>query len=75
MRSGQSYRARKGVAIPVVKATLQIGDVKTEAEVPAGAKEVVLKLNLKAGKQRMTALFKTRDGKTVGAYYAYVKKL
>jgi arylsulfatase A-like enzyme len=71
----KAYRTKNGVAIPVVKATLQIGDTQAEAAVASGAKEAVFKVKLKAGKQRMTALFKTRDGKTVGAYYAYVKKL
>jgi hypothetical protein len=31
-------------------------------------------MTLPAGKTRMTALFTTRDGGTVGAFYAYVKK-
>ncbi len=48
--------------------------VTAEAPVEAGDKEVVFQMTLPAGKTQMRAHFTTRDGDTVGAYYAYVKK-
>ena len=69
------FRARKGVAIPAVSAVLTIGKQKAEGKVEPGASEVVLKMTLPAGLAQMKALFKTKDNKIVGAYYAYVRKL
>ena len=63
-----------GKAIQPVKASLSIGDVQAESSVSPGAKEVTFNVKLKAGKTRMAALFTTEDGKTYGAYYAYVRK-
>ena len=70
----KAFREAPGQRIQPVKATLQIGDVKQEAAVESGAKEVVFNLSLKAGKTRLTALFETAEGKTYGASYAYVTK-
>ena len=69
------FRASPGNAVPAVKASVRIGEVKAEAPVERGAKEVLLRMTLPAGETRMTALFTTRDGGTVGVYYAYVEKL
>lgn len=69
------FRASPGKAVPAVKASVRIGEVTAEARVERGAKEVLLRMTLPAGKTRMTALFTTRDGGAVGAFYAYVKKL
>ena len=69
------FRASPGKAVPAVKALVRIGDVKAETPVEPGEKEVTLRMTLPAGKTRMTALFTTREGGTVGAYYAYVSKL
>ena len=68
------FRSTPGMAIPVVSAIVQIGEVKAAAPVERGATEVVLRMTLPAGKTRMTARFATRDGGSLGAYYAYVKK-
>ena len=70
----KAFRARPGKAIPVAKATLQIGERNVESPVEAGSKDVVFNLKLKAGTTRMTALFETSDGNRYGAYYAYVTK-
>jgi arylsulfatase A-like enzyme len=70
----KAFRAVPGKAIMPVKATIQVGDVKAEAEVKPGMKEVIFNLKLKAGKTRMTALFKTAKGTIYGAYFVYVKK-
>ena len=50
-----------------------IGDQEQTKEVPAGAKEVVFNLKLKAGKTKMAGLFHTENG-DYGTYFAYVKK-
>ncbi len=72
--SSSSFRSSPGNVVPAVKASVRIGEVTAEAPVEPGAKEVVLQMTLPAGKARMTAHFTTRDGGTVGAFYAYVKK-
>jgi arylsulfatase B len=69
------FRATPGKAVPAVKASVRIGEATAETPVEPGAKEVVLRMTLPVGKTRMTALFTTRDGSAVGAFYAYVKKL
>ena len=58
-----------------VTSTVQIGEVTAQAPVDAGAKEVVVRMTLPAGKTRMKAFFAHRDGGTVGAFYAYVRLL
>jgi arylsulfatase A-like enzyme len=70
----KAYRTTPGKPIKPVKATLQIGETNASADVQSGQTEVVLTVKLKAGKQRMTALFETEDGMQYGAYYAYVEK-
>lgn len=67
------FRASPGKAVPAVRASVRIGEVTAEAPVEPGAKEVVLRMTLPAGKTRMTAIFATRGG--VGAFYVYAKKL
>ncbi len=69
------FRASPGKAVPAVKASVRTGEVTSEAAVETGAKEVVPRMTVPAGKTRMTALFTTRDGGTVGTYYACVKRL
>jgi arylsulfatase B len=71
----QAFRARPGKAIPVVRATLQIGDQVAELPVNPGDLEVVFKMQLNAETTRMTARFYTSDDEEFGAYYAYVKRL
>jgi arylsulfatase B len=68
------FRASPGNAVPAVKASARIGEVTAEAPVDPGDKEVVFQMNLPVGKTRMWAHFTTRDGDTVGAFYAYVRK-
>ncbi len=70
----RAFRTTPGVAIKPVKATIKIGDVTASTDVKPGAKEVVFNVKLKAGKTRFWATFDAADGKTYGAYYAYVKR-
>ena len=70
----KAYRTTDGKAISPNRATIQIGDVASEAKVEPGAKEVTFNLKLKAGKTRMKALFVSEDGEEHGAYFTYVLK-
>ena len=70
----KAYRTTPGLQFKPVKATLQIGEVSAESDVTTGAKEVVFNITLKAGKTRMTGLFRTAEDEQYGAYFAYVKK-
>ncbi|MDE0107816.1 MAG: arylsulfatase [Bryobacterales bacterium] len=69
------FRASPGKAVPAVKASVRIGEARAETPVEAGPKEVTLRMTLPAGTARMTAVFTTRDGGAVGAFYAYVRKV
>ncbi|MCP4512788.1 MAG: arylsulfatase [Fuerstiella sp.] len=71
----RAYRTQPGKSINPTKASLQIGDVSTDADVNPNATEVIFRVQLKKGKTRMTGLFMTASGEKYGAYYAYVKKL
>lgn len=71
----RAFRNRPGKAVPIVKASVRIGHQQAEVPVEAGAKEVVVKMRLPAGVTRMSALFHTNGGGTIGAYYAYVRRL
>ncbi len=70
-----AFRARPGVALPIVKATVQIGQQRAETTVESGSPEAVLRLKLSPGTTRLSARFIRSDGEQVGAYYAYVKRL
>ena len=70
----KAFRTTPGKSISPKTASVKVGDVEMSKPVPAGAKEVVFNLQLKAGKTRMSALFVGDDGEKHGAYYAYVLK-
>lgn len=71
----KAYRETPGKPIPATKATVVIGDEQAEAAVSPGQKEVVMTLQLPAGKTKMAARFFTENGEEYGAYFAYVEKL
>jgi hypothetical protein len=71
----RAYRARPGKAVPIVRASIHIGGQQAESPVRPGAKEVVFRLQLKAGTSHLTARFHLANGDQIGAYYAYVEKL
>ncbi|HEY0980849.1 MAG TPA: N-acetylgalactosamine-4-sulfatase, partial [Schlesneria sp.] len=72
---GTAFRSHPGKAIPIVHATIEVGDQKAAIDVPSGAREAVFRLPLKAGVTRLNARFQTGEGQEVGAYYAYVERL
>ena len=69
------FRAVQGKAIEAVSASVEISGQKHETSVSANAKEVTFRLKLKAGDTRLSARFYRSNGKPIGAYYAYVRKL
>jgi len=71
----QPYRARPGKAVPVVRASIKIGDQQEERKVDTGSHDAVFTLKLKAGKTKLSGRFYSQKGDEIGAYYAYVKKL
>lgn len=71
----RAFRASPGKAVSALKASVRIGEVLAEGSAKPGAKEVLFRMTLPGGKAQMKALFATRDGNAVGAFYAYVKKL
>ncbi len=70
----RAFRTTPGKQLALTTATLQIGDVSATAKVEPGAKEVRMRVKLKAGATRLTASFQTASGEVFGAYYAYVEK-
>ena len=69
----QAFRAHPGIAIPIVRATLQI-DGREIASKPVSSTdtEVVFRTTLEAGSHRLAPVFSSADGLEVGAYYAVV---
>jgi arylsulfatase len=65
-----------GVALPIAKARLQIGDTDESKTVAANDKEAVFNVTLKAGtKLQMQSWFYDASGNELcGAYYAYVRR-
>lgn len=71
----RAYRARPGNALPIVRARIDIGGQTAQKQVPAGTKEVVFNVRLKAGVSDFKATFFTADDRQLGAYYAYVERV
>jgi arylsulfatase B len=71
----RAFRETPGQAVPVVRATLQVGDQEAEVRVEPGAEEAVFELDLPAGTTRLSGRFFTDGGDWIGAYYAYVERL
>lgn len=57
------------------EAGIRIGEVEESAPVRPGMKGVVFRLRLKPGTYRLQTSLITADGKSIGAYYVYVKRL
>lgn len=57
------------------KAMIEIAGKTVTAAFGADAVDAVLTTELPAGKTRLTATFHAPDGSSVGAYYAYIKRL
>jgi hypothetical protein len=64
-----------GVALPVAKARLKIGDIDQALPVHAGDTEIRFSTTLEAGPARLQTWFYAADGREIcGAYYVYVQR-
>ena len=64
-----------GKAIEAREARLIISDLDTSQPIPPDATAVTFKVNLRAGKTRLQALFINNKGESLSVYYVYVKRL
>ena len=71
----QPYRMTKGRKFDLNKATVEIAGKSLSANFEKDALEAVITTELPEGDTQLTALFHGADGKSVGAYYAYIKLL
>ena len=58
-----------------MRARLKVGDARATADVPAGATEVSLELDLKPGETILETALTTAAGKERGAFCAYTERL
>lgn len=65
-----------GVALPVAKARLRVGDTDLSRPVAMEDKVAIFKVALKAGRARLQTWFLDAEGQELcGAYYVYVRRL
>lgn len=64
-----------GTVIDPVRARIEIAGVSREQEVPAGAADVTFRLSLPQGETRLRTWFLLADGRSLGAYYAVVRRV
>ncbi|MDE0104302.1 MAG: hypothetical protein OXN89_18170 [Bryobacterales bacterium] len=68
------FHASPGKVVQAVKARVRVGEVRAEAPAESRAKQITIRMLLGPGKARMSALFSTRDGGAVDAFYAYFRR-
>ncbi len=72
----KAYRETKGRKfVGLNKATVEIAGKSLSAEFADDAVEAVITAELPAGRTKLTAKFHADDGSSVGAYFAYIKRL
>ena len=71
----RAMRAVPGKAFPAVRATLELGGMKLELPVEPGAASVTFRLALRQGSDRLLGHFHDAEGDSMGAYYAYVRRI
>lgn len=65
-----------GVALPITKATLEIGGNSRSLDLPSGSRHATFRVQLPAGPARLETAFCDAAGKPLlGAYYAYIRRL
>ena len=70
----KAFRETPGKSIQPIKARVQIGERVREVDVPAGAKQVTVEMDLAAGPQQLWAAFLDDEGQEYGAYFVYVER-
>jgi arylsulfatase A-like enzyme len=69
----RAFRAREGVAIPVVRAALRVDGREVESKpVAGGDTQITFAATLAAGSHQLAPVFITAAGDEVGAYYTVV---
>lgn len=64
-----------GVALPVAKARILLGDIERTLDVETTDKEVTFIVPLSVGRTKFEASFTHKDGKEIcGAYYVYIQR-
>ena len=72
----KAFRTQPGRGFKTLNsASVEIGGKKATVEFQEGALEAILKLDLPAGKTRLHTKFHGPDNYSVGAYYAYIRRL
>ena len=69
-----SHRTTPGKGFPATEGRLFIGEQTLLGEVETNAESLIFKLDLKAGKQRLSAKFFDSQGRSLDAFYVYVTK-
>ena len=64
-----------GKELDAVKARVKVGDAEATADVPAGATEVSLELDLEPGETTLETALTTAAGKERGAFFVYAERL
>ena len=65
----------EGIAIPIVKVRLQVGDQILEKDINDKNVNAVFELSLEAGETIVESWFVKADGSEQNAYYTYVSKI
>ena len=69
------FRATPGLAFSPNKATIKLSGQTMMEKVSPGDKGITFRIKLEAGRTQFSAAFSDGEGRTMGAFYAYVKKL
>ncbi len=71
----RAFRETPGVALPIVRATLNLAGTRAQQDVVPGAPAATFDIDLPAGPVDLTTTFELADGRRLGAYYARVERL
>jgi hypothetical protein len=72
---GNPVRSRKGVAIPVEKVELVVGNTKVETKISDSDTSAKFEVKTQAGPTQVRAWLIDSEGNKRGAYYIYVKRI
>jgi arylsulfatase A-like enzyme len=72
---GECGSYKEGVALPIFKAELKVGERKASLPVEVEDRQAIFKFPLRKGRTTMQSWFYDADGKEIcGAYYVYVER-
>jgi len=70
-----AHRTRPGQGFPAAKADLSIGDQRLTVDIDERTRAAIFRTRLSAGSQRLSAKFYADSGRSLDAFYVYVRKL